>query len=238
VNTTLRLSCVSSASRRFSAAVFRNFFFLLIEHKGHWRDTYRMYLRENGISLCARRARGWVLVNLRDTCYPVKRARFSAPAGASERHDVVWIDAASRCASRGNARARYRNPCSPQTPWPVSWQPDTGVPDFRANRQFFCRDGPAHPRRICASPVQVSLPRETPARTRGAEGRGMRVATRDHSFPREERSERDMSRPSTGFLISRGRSSARRDRDPTPHVASARPMYASWRKHFRQSADV
>jgi len=40
----------ASSAFRFSAALFKSFFFLLIGHEGRWRDTYRTYSRGNEIS--------------------------------------------------------------------------------------------------------------------------------------------------------------------------------------------
>lgn len=157
------------------------------------------------------------------------------------RNDAVRIDAASRRASRGNARARYRSFYRSQH---LDRSSGSLIRESRIFGQIgsfsagMARRTPVGPvRHLCRWVSHGRRPREHAGERehRGKSGEGVSGCR----FPREEGCKRvgDVSQPSTGFLISRGRPSTRRDamrrRD-----APARPTCASWRKHFRQSADV
>jgi len=102
---------------------------------------------------------GSTAANLPYACYPVKRARFSAPVGASRRATAAnrrLRPVAHPEGARGQSRGRG---------WLAHLDRSPGSL-IRESRIFgqngsFSTGMARHPRRTCASPVQVGVPRET-----------------------------------------------------------------------------
>lgn len=132
--------------------------------------------------------------NLRGTCYPVKRARFSAPAGASWRLGCELTRVPARI-----PREHEVNLGAVEPPFAhLDRSPGSLIRESRIFGQIgsFSAGMARHPRRTCASPVQVGVPRETSRRAGGVgETRGERASRRFLSL-REGRRERRRRRVS------------------------------------------
>lgn len=163
---------------------------------------------------------GSTAANLPYACYPVKRARFSAPAGASRRATAanrrlrpVAHPEGARGQSRGRGGSRTL------TGLLAAWY---GSPGFSGKTAVFLPGWPGTP----VGPVRHLCRWASLGKPFSAGGRGRYRGP----LPKRGRRETPTMRlwSSTGFLIPWP--------PPTRRDASARPTHLrdSWRKHFRQ----